>query len=404
MSDWRKDFPAFDQKINGHPLIYLDSAASSLKPRQVVDRLSQYYLYESSNVHRGAHYLSDRGTVHYEEARQKVKKFINASANEEIVFTKGTTESINLVAQSWGRTNLQEGDEILLTEMEHHANIVPWQILAEEKGFKIKVIPVTEQGALDLSSLSLLMTQKTKLLAVTHCSNTLGTINDVKSLISQVRLSNSDIKVLVDGAQAVCCQRVDVQDIDCDFYAFSGHKIWGPYGIGILYGRKDLLQEMPPYQGGGSMIAEVSFSKTTFADTPTKFEAGTPPIAGAIGLGSAIDYIDNIGIDAIHHHGQELLKQATEGLSQVEGLKVIGVASEKSSVLSFIVEGVHPGDLGALLDEQGIAVRVGHHCTQPLMAKLGFSGTVRASFSIYNNESDVEKLVQGVKKSVELLR
>ncbi len=383
--------------------MYLDSAASALKPRSVVDRLSNYYLYESSNVHRGSHYLSDQGTSNYENSREKVRGFINADSCQEIIFTKGTTESINLVAQSWGYSQLKQGDEILLTEMEHHSNIVPWQILAEKVGAVIKVLPIVdERGNLCEESFERLLSEKTKMVAITHCSNTLGTINDIERIVKKAKAIGA--KVLVDGAQAVCCQKVDVKKLDCDFYAFSGHKLWGPYGIGVLYGKKDILNEMPPYQSGGSMISEVSFLKTTFGELPNKFEGGTPHIAGAIGLSEAIDYTLSVGIEAIHSHGEMLLKEASEGLKAIDGLRVIGEAEKKTSLISFVIEGVHHSDLGQILDEQGVAIRTGHHCTQPLMEKLGLPGTTRASFSMYNTRSDVEALIEGVKKSVELLR
>ena len=398
----KKDFPALKQKVNGKPLVYLDSAATALKPQTVVDRLNQYYTHETANIHRGAHYLSDQGTKNYEKAREKVKVFLNAQSTEEIIFTKGTTESINLVAHSWGHSCLKKGDEILLSQMEHHANIVPWQILAEQTGAKIRVIDIDEKGHLDKESFEKLLCEKTKILAITHCSNVLGTINDIKFFTKKAKLVGA--KVLVDGAQAVCCQKVDVQELGVDFYAFSAHKLWGPYGVGVLYAQKSILESMVPYQSGGGMIGEVDFSGTTFNSLPHKFEAGTPHVPGVIGLGEAIDYIETLGMEAICYHGKKLLEKTTEQLGSIDGLKIIGQADHKSSLVSFIVKGVHPNDIGTLLDEQGIAIRTGHHCAQPLMKRFEIPGTIRASFSIYNDDFDIDKLVEGVKKSMELLK
>lgn len=397
----RADFPALTQKVRGKNLVYLDSAASALKPWPVIERISHFYTYETSNVHRGAHYIADLATGFFEESRKKVQKFLGAEHSEEIVFTRGATESINLVAHSYGRTFLKSGDEILLTELEHHANIVPWQILAKEKGLKIQVAKILENGELDLQDFKAKLSNKTKLVAVAHCSNTLGTVLDVKALAA---LSHAvGAVVLVDGAQAVANRPVNVRDLDVDFYAFSGHKLFGPYGIGVLYGKKDILEKMPPYQGGGSMISEVKFPDTTFNDIPHRFEAGTPHIEGVIALGTAIDYVEKLGYDKIHGIEEELLQYATEQLKTVPGLKIIGEAKDKAAIVSFVIEGLHHSDIGQILDQEGIAVRAGHHCTQPLMARYGITGTVRASFSIFNTKADVDALVKGILKAKEML-
>jgi cysteine desulfurase/selenocysteine lyase len=351
-------------------------------------------------VHRGAHYLADQATRFYEESRQSIADFISASSPEEIIFTKGTTESINLVAQSFGRNFLKAGDEILITEMEHHANIVPWQMLCQQVGCLLKVAPVDENGELQIQDFKKLLNEKTKLVAVTHCSNTLGTINDVK-LLSQLA-HQVGAKILIDGAQMVSANVVNVQDIDADFYVFSGHKLFGPYGVGVLYGKKDLLEKMPPYQGGGSMISEVTFAKTTYNDIPFKFEAGTPNIEAVIAMKAAIDYVKKLGFANIHQHEMQLLKYATEKLSEIPDLKIIGQAKNKGPILSFNLGKIHHSDVGQALDQQNIAVRTGHHCTQPLLAKLGYSGTVRASFSVFNNKADIDALFTAVQKAKEL--
>lgn len=397
----RSDFPILQRDIYGKPLVYLDNAASTLKPKPVVDVLSHYYLLEASNVHRGAHFLSDTGTRSYEQAREKVRRFLNAKQSSEIIFTRGTTESLNLVAQSYARENLGLGDGILISEMEHHSNIVPWQMICQERGCKLNVIPVLENGELDLSAFKQLLSPKVKLVSVVHTSNALGTINPIREIIKQAHSAGA--KVVIDAAQAVSNQKIDVQDLDCDFLAFSGHKIFGPYGIGVLYGKAEILETMPPYQGGGSMIEDVTFAKTSYLHPPHRFEAGTPAISGALGLASAIDYVQSIGLESIHFYEAQLLHQATHQLKQIPGLRVIGEAKPKASILSFIMDGAHPSDFGSLLDREGIAVRTGHHCCQPLMRRFGISGTIRASFSIYNSFADVERLITALDKARRIL-
>ena len=397
----RAEFPLLSKKMRGKNLVYLDSAATSLKPWPVIERLSHFYSYETSNVHRGAHFLADQATGAFEESREAVRKFINAQSSDEIIFTKGTTESINLLAQSWGRKNLKQGDEILLTEMEHHANIVPWQMIAEECGAIIKVALIHENGELDVASFKSKLSPKTKIAAFTACSNTLGTINDVETLVSLCQ--GQGVKTLVDGAQIVANHRTDVQKTNADFFVFSAHKVFGPYGVGILYGKKALLDQMPPYQGGGSMIHQVSFEKTTFHDAPFRFEAGTPNISGVIALKPALEYIENLGWDAVAKHENALLQIATDKVQKIDGIKIIGQAKNKAPILSFIFQGTHPSDVGQILDQENVAVRTGHHCTMPLMQKLKITGTVRASFSIYNNEQDVEIFIKAVEKAKELL-
>lgn len=386
----RSDFPILERKIRGESLVYLDNAASTLKPLSVINRIADYYRNESSNVHRGAHYLSAEGTVAYESARETVKTFVNAKESAEIVFTRGTTESINLVAQTYGRANLKAGDEIIISELEHHSNIVPWQMIAEEKGAILRVIPVSDAGDFDFNVYKSTLSKKTKIVAVSWASNTLGTILPVAEIIKAAHEVGA--KVLIDAAQAVSHLVTDVQSLDCDFLAFSGHKIFGPYGIGILYGKLELLEAMPPYQGGGSMIAEVTFEKTTFAAPPQRFEAGTPAIADALGLATALDYLQKIGFDSINAHADQLLKHATEKLSEINGLKIIGTSDNKVPILSFVIEGIHPSDLGSIIDHKGIAIRTGHHCTQPLMKRYGIPATARASFSIYNTLEEVDFL------------
>lgn len=396
----RNDFPILDQQVNGHPLVYLDNAATSQKPVQVIDAVANYYRKDNANVHRGVHRLSQRATDAYEGAREKVRGFVNAKSDKEIIFVRGATEAINLVAQSFVRPQLQAGDEVLISHMEHHANIVPWQMLCEQTGAKLIVIPMNLQGELDLSTFDDLLTTKTKIMAIGHVSNALGTINPVKEMIVKAHAKN--IPVLVDGAQAVPHMAVDVQDLDCDFYVFSGHKMFAPTGIGVLYGKQDLLEDMPPWQGGGDMILSVSFGHTQYNELPYKFEAGTPNISGAIGLGAAIDYMQDLGIANLAQHEHDLLIAATEKISAIEGVRIIGTAKEKASVLSFMIEGVHPHDVGTIFDQQGVAIRTGHHCAQPVMQFFGIPATARASFAFYNTMDEIYDLVAGIKKVQEL--
>jgi cysteine desulfurase / selenocysteine lyase len=392
----RKDFPVLEQEVHGKPLVYLDSAATSQKPRAVIDAIARYYLEDNANVHRGVHLLSERATHAYEAAREKVRRFIHAAHAHEIVFVRGTTEAINLVAQTYGRTRVRQGDEILITVMEHHSNIVPWQMLCEEKGATLRVAPMDDDGQLRLDELERLIGLRTKLVALGHVSNALGTIHPVRRIVEMAH--RRKVPVLLDGAQAVPHLAVDVQALGCDFYTFSGHKLFGPTGIGVLYGRSELLEEMPPWQGGGDMISSVTFEKTTYNKLPYKFEAGTPDIAGAIGLGAAIDYVSRLGLDVIAAHEHELLVHATEALRQVSGLRLVGTAKEKASVLSFLFGEVHPHDIGTILDREGIAIRTGHHCAQPLMQRLGVAATARASLAFYNRREDVDALVAGLHK------
>ena len=396
----REDFPVLTQSVNGKPLVYLDNAASSQVSNLVIERGSKYLAEEHSNVHRGVHYLSQLATTEYEKARERVRKFINAKEAKECIFVRGCTEGINLVASSYGRKFINEGDEILVSQMEHHSNIVPWQMIAEERGAKIRVIPMNERGELIQDEYENLLNERTKIVAVTHVSNSLGTVNPLKSMIATAH--KFGVPVCVDGAQAVPHLRVDVQDLDADFYAFSGHKMFAPTGSGVLYGKKEWLEKLPPYQGGGSMIRVVSFEKTTYAGLPEKFEAGTPSIAANIGLGAAIDYLNSIDLDAAFSHEHELLEYATEKLSAIEGVKIIGTAKEKASVLSFTIENVHPHDIGTILDQQGIAVRAGHHCAQPVMKFFDVPATARASFAFYNTRLEVDKLADAVSKVIEV--
>ena len=398
----RKDFPILGQEVRGKPLVYLDSAATSQKPRAVIDAVARYYLQDNANVHRGVHLLSERATKEYEGAREKVRRFINAARAEEIIFVRGTTEAINLVAQTYGRTRVRAGDEVLITEMEHHSDIVPWQLLCEEKGAVLRVAPIDDDGQLLVDELQRMLGPRTRLLALAHVSHTLGTINPARRIVEIAH--RQGIPVLLDGAQAAPHFPIDVRALDCDFYAFSGHKLFGPTGIGVLYGRSELLVEMPPWQGGGDMISSVTFEKTTWNKLPHKFEAGTPDIAGAIGLGAAIDYVDALGFAAIAAHEHDLLSYATEAVREVPGLRLIGTAKEKASVLSFVLGDVHPHDVGTILDQEGIAIRTGHHCTQPLMRRLGVPATARASFAFYNRRSDVDALVAGLHKVQEIFR
>jgi len=397
---WRKDFPILRQKVHGKLLVYLDNAATSQKPQVVIDAISSYYETMNSNVHRGVHHLSELATAAYEGAREKARRFINAASTREIIFTRGTTEAINLVAQSYARPRLNPGDEIILSEMEHHSNIVPWQLVAEQTGAKLKVIPINDAGELVPGTYEKLFGPRTRLVALGHVSNALGTINPVKQMIAYAHGRN--VPVLLDGAQAVPHMPVDVQDLDADFYAFSGHKMFGPTGIGILYGKEKLLAAMPPWQGGGDMIRVVRFEETLYNELPHKFEAGTPDIAGAIGLGAAIDYLHQVGLPAIESYEHELLAYATERVRTVPGLRVIGTAREKASVLSFVMEGVHPHDIGTVLDQEGIAIRAGHHCAQPLMDRFGVDATARASFAFYNTRTEVDALVDALLKTREL--
>jgi cysteine desulfurase/selenocysteine lyase len=392
----RWDFPILQQLVHGKPLVYLDNAATSQKPQAVIDALDRYYSTDNSNVHRGLHQLSERATEAYEGARSKVQRFINAPEAREIIFVRGTTEGINLVAQSLARSRLRAGDEILITAMEHHSNIVPWQIVCEEKGALLRVVPINDDGELLLDEYERLLNARTKLVSVAHVSNALGTINPVKSLVAMAH--RRGIPVLVDGAQAVPHLKVDVQELGCDFYAFSGHKLFGPTGIGVLYGKADLLEAMPPYQGGGEMILSVTFEKTIYNKLPHKFEAGTPDIAGGIGLGAAIDYLDGIGMEAIGPYEGELLAYATKELAAVQGLKIIGTAREKAGVISFVVDGVHAHDVGTILDQEGIAIRTGHHCAMPVMERFGVPATARASLAFYNTKEEIDALVRAIHK------
>ncbi|MEX0894705.1 MAG: cysteine desulfurase [Balneolaceae bacterium] len=391
----RSDFPVLDTQVHGKPLSYLDNAASSQMPLQVADRLNRYHRHEHANVHRGIHSLSQKATDAYEETREKVKGFINASEKNEIIFTTGTTDSINLVANSFGKLHLGEGDRIILSEMEHHANIVPWQMIAGQTGAEIKVIPVSDRGELLLEAYEELLNKRTKIVAVGHVSNALGTVNPVREIIDFAH--QYDAAVLIDGAQAVPHQSVDVQELDCDFYAFSSHKMCGPTGFGILYGKKEYLEEMPPYRGGGDMIDKVTFEETTYNIPPFKFEAGTPPIAAGIGLGTAIDYLSGIGMDKIAKREEELVQYALVRLEQIDGLRLFGTPEHRASVISFNLHEIHAHDVGTILDKQGIAIRTGHHCAQPIHARFNESATARASLSFYNNEEDIDRLIDGLK-------
>ena len=396
----RKDFPILKELINGKPLVYLDNAATSQKPQVVIDALVNYYMTENSNVHRGVHTLSQRATDSYEEARVKVQQFLNAADDKEVVFVRGTTEGINLVAQTYGRENVGEGDEIIISAMEHHSNIVPWQILCQEKGAHLKVVPISDDGELLLDEFENLLSPRTKLVSIVHQSNALGTINPVEQIVEMAHARG--VPVLLDGAQAVAHVPIDVQKIGCDFYAFSGHKLYGPTGVGALYGRAELLDAMPPYQGGGEMIRSVSFEKTLYNVIPAKFEAGTQNIAGSIGLGVAIDYVNGVGMENIAAYENELLAYGTEKLSEIEPVRLIGTARNKGSILSFIMESAHPHDVGTILDAEGVAVRTGHHCAQPLMDRYGVPATVRASLAFYNTKEEIDTLVQGIDRVIEV--
>jgi len=396
----KQDFPILKQSVHGRPLIYLDNAATSQKPRSVIDALTHYYSTDNSNIHRGVHLLSERATQQYEEARVKVQRFINASESREIIFTRGTTEAINLVAGSYGRANVNAGDEVLITAMEHHSNIVPWQMLCQEKGARLRVAPINDDGELILEGFEKLLSERTKLVSVVHVSNALGTINPIRRIVEGAHRYNA--AVVIDGAQAAPHVDLDVQELDCDFYAFSGHKVYGPTGIGVLYGKAGILDAMPPYQGGGDMIATVTFEKTTYNTLPYKFEAGTPNIAGTIGLGVAIDYVNQIGIERIARYEHELLEYGTEALSRIAGLRLIGTAKEKAGVLSFVLDNAHPHDIGTILDREGIAIRTGHHCAMPLMARFGIPATARASLAFYNTREEIDALVAGIHKVKEV--
>ncbi|MBR9772315.1 MULTISPECIES: cysteine desulfurase [Halomonas] len=399
----RKDFPILDREVHGKPLVYLDNAATSQTPRQVIEVFDHYYSQMNANIHRGLHTLADEATAAFEGTRETVRAFVNAASTREIVFTRGTTEAINLVAQSWGRANLGPGDEVLISQLEHHSNIVPWQLLAAERGFTIKVIPVDERGALDQDAYRDLIGERTRLVAVNHVSNALGTINPVAEM---ARVAHQhDALILVDGAQAAPHEPIDVQAIGADFYAFSGHKVYGPTGAGVLYGREALLEAMPPWQGGGEMIATVSFeTPTTFAAIPHKFEAGTPAIAEVIALGRAIEWVNSIGLEHISAWEHRLLEHATESVAAVDGLRVLGTAPDKAGVLSFVVDGVHSQDIGLLIDQLGVAIRTGHHCAQPLLAQFGVDATCRASFAAYNTPEEVDVLVESLQRVISMLR
>lgn len=398
----RNDFPILKRQVNGKPLVYFDNGASSQKPKMVIDAISHYYEYENSNIHRGIHTLSQEATNAYEVAREKLRSFINAKHSHEIIFTKGTTDSINLVASSFGKKHLKKGDEIIISTMEHHSNIVPWQMICEEKGATLKVIPINNKGEIIFEEFEKMISGKTKLVAVTHVSNTLGTINPIKEIITKAH--TLDIPVLIDGAQAVPHTKIDVQELDCEFYAFSGHKMFGPTGVGILYGKENWLNDLPPYQGGGDMIKTVTFEKTTYNELPHKFEAGTPNIVGGIGLGIAVDYMNSIGIDKIEAYEEELLAYATEQIKQIEGILIIGEAKNKASVLSFVVDGTHPSDIGMILDKLGVAIRTGHHCTEPLMNRFEIPGTARASFAFYNTFEEIDIFITALKRAVTMLK
>jgi cysteine desulfurase/selenocysteine lyase len=396
----RADFPVLRQTVNGKPLIYLDNAASSQVPQVVVERGSMYLEQEHSNIHRGVHYLSQKATTAYEGARETVKRFINAREAKECIFVRGATEGINLVMHGYGRKFIGSGDEIIISAMEHHANIVPWQMLCEEKEARLRVIPMTDAGELILDEYEALLNERTKLVAVTHVSNALGTINPIKGMIESAH--KYGVPVLIDGAQSAPHMLVDVQDLDCDFYTFSGHKMFAPTGSGVIYGKAALLEKMNPFQGGGDMIKTVTFEKTTFADLPNKFEAGTPAIASQIGLGAAIDYLNSIGREQAEAHERELLRYATERLSAIEGVRIIGTAREKASVLSFVIDEIHPHDIGTILDQEGIAVRAGHHCAQPVMQRFNIPATARASFAFYNTKEEVDVLARTIENVIDI--
>ncbi|HTX53140.1 MAG TPA: cysteine desulfurase [Candidatus Baltobacteraceae bacterium] len=396
----REDFPALSLKVHGKPLVYLDNAATSQKPTAVIEALSRYYREENSNVHRGVHFLSQVATQKYETGRTRVRQFLNAAHDHEIIFTRGTTESINLVAASYGRSAVRAGDEVLISALEHHSNIVPWQMLCEEKGARLRVIPITDAGELIFEEYEKLLSNRTRVVAVTQVSNALGTVTPIKAIIELAHAQG--IPVLVDGAQGAPHMPVNVQAMDCDFYALSGHKMCGPTGIGVLYGKAELLERMPPYQGGGDMISAVTFEKTVFNTLPHKFEAGTPHIAGVIGLAAAVEYLEHVGMDQIEAYEADLLAYGTEMLSAVPGLRLVGMAAQKAGVLSFVLDGIHPHDIGTILDLEGVAIRAGHHCAMPVMKRLGVPATARASLAFYNTRSDLDALVKAIHKAIEV--
>ena len=396
----RADFPILRTKVHGRPLVYLDNAATSQKPRAVIDAIVRYYENDNANIHRGVHYLSQLATEEFEAARKTVQQFLHSARPREIIFTRGTTEAINLVAQTYGRAHVGAGDEVLITAAEHHSNIVPWQLLCDEKRAKLRVAPINDKGELILDEFGRLLGPKTKIVSLGHVSNALGSVNPIEQVVKMAHAKN--IPVLVDGAQAVPRMPVNVQELDCDFYVFSGHKAYGPTGIGVLYGKQVLLEAMPPYQGGGDMISSVTFEKTTYNKVPHKFEAGTPDMSGAVGLRAAIEYLENLGMENIAAYEHELLSYATEVVSAIPGVRLIGTAAEKTGVLSFVMEGVHPHDIGTILDQEGIAIRTGHHCAQPVMERFGVDATARASFGLYNTKEEIDALVRGIKKVQEV--
>ena len=396
----KEQFPILSKEVNNKPLIYLDNASTTQKPASVIDEIQEYYECTNSNIHRGVHHLSQKATEEYEEARKKIQTFIGAKSSKEIVFVRGATEAVNLVANSYVNPSLSEGDNIIISHMEHHANIVPWQLIAKQKNIEIKVIPINEKGELIIEELDTLIDKQTKFISLNHVSNSLGTINPVEKLIKKAHQNN--IKIMIDGAQAVQHMKVNVTDLDVDFYCFSGHKMYGPTGIGILYGKKEILDEMEPYQGGGDMIKSVTFEKTIYNDVPHIFEAGTPNIVGAIGLGKAIDFIEKTTLEKIEEHEMDLLNYATKKISKIEGVRIIGTSDNKASVISFIMDGIHPHDIGTIMDNLGIAIRAGHHCTQPVMDFYDIPATARASFAIYNTKEDVDKLIEGIEKTKEV--
>ena len=401
ISNIRQLFPILDQKVYGKPLVYFDNAATTQKPQSVIDTLCRYYTTLNSNIHRGAHYLAAQATDEYEQTRRKVQAFINARHSREIVFTRGTTESINLVASSFGEQFIGNGDEVIVSAMEHHSNIVPWQLVCERKGARLRVIPFSEEGILDIKALESLFNEHTRIVAVNHVSNTLGTVNPIAEIIEMAHSHN--VPVLIDGAQAISHRKVDVQKLGCDFYCFSGHKMYGPMGVGVMYGREELLEQMPPYQGGGEMIKDVTFERTTYNELPFKFEAGTPAVGDVLGLSAAIDFINSIGIENIAAYEEELTEYATSQLLKIEGLRIFGTAPEKTSVISFLIGNAHPDDTGTLLDKLGIAVRTGHHCTQPIMDRYGIPGTVRASFAVYNTREEIDTLIAAINRIAPML-
>ncbi len=397
----RDDFPALHQEVYGRKLIYFDNGATAQKPQTVIDSINHYYSKENANIHRGVHFLSQQATDKYEQARRTIQSYINAPREEEIIFTKGTTDGINLVAFAFGET-LHEGDEIIISAMEHHSNIVPWQMVCERKGCQLKVIPINEKGELKMEAFKELISERTRLVSITHVSNTLGTINPVKEIIEIAHKNGA--KVLLDGAQSIQHMKVDMQELDCDFYAFSGHKVFGPTGVGVLYGKKEILDSMPPYQGGGDMIEKVTFEKTTYNVLPFKFEAGTPNIAGGICLAKSFEYLEKLDITLVEQYERHLVEYAEEKLLKIPGMRIIGTADNKTSVVSFVIEGLHPFDIGTLLDKQGIAVRTGHHCTQPIMEEFGIPGTVRASFAFYNTTEEIDTFIQALERSINMLQ